>query len=277
MLREGVVVVTGGGSGIGRALCLSFAREPQVTHVVAADMDIAGAETTAEMVRAAQDGHDDAASASAQRLDAGNNAQIKALVEQVEATYGAISVFVANAGIGTDDESDAGWHKISQVNMMQHVYVARHVVPRLVARGGGSIVITSSAAGLLTQIGSMSYAMTKAAAVSAAEFLAVTHGEQGVHVCCLCPQAVRTPMIAGQDEAQLVAAVNDVLEPEDVADETVAVVKGGKEFLVLPHKVVGEYIKRKTSDYTRWISGMQRLQSRYTKAMGAARAHTSKL
>jgi NAD(P)-dependent dehydrogenase (short-subunit alcohol dehydrogenase family) len=268
MLHEGVVVVTGGGSGIGRSLCLAFAKEPQCTHVVAADLDVVGAEATAAMVGAA---------GSAYRLDAGDDAAIKALVERVEAEHGPIAVFVANAGIGIDDESDAGWEMTWRVNTMQHVFVSRHVVPRMVARGGGSLVVTASAAGLLTQIGSMSYAMSKAAAVSAAEFLAITHGEQGIHVSCLCPQAVNTPMIAEQKEEELVAAVDAVLEPEDVADEVVATVKAGTEFLILPHKVVGKYIARKTADYTRWIGGMQRLQSRYSKAMEAARGRVAKL
>jgi NAD(P)-dependent dehydrogenase (short-subunit alcohol dehydrogenase family) len=142
---------------------------------------------------------------------------------------------------------------------MAHVYAARHLVPRMKARGGGYLLNTASAAGLLSQIGSVTYAVTKHAAVALAEWIAITHGRDGIRVSVLCPQAVRTPMTAG---GAGVAGVDGMIEPEDAAQAVVEALRE-ERFLVLPHPTVAEYIKRKTTDYDRWIRGMQRLQDRY--------------
>ena len=142
---------------------------------------------------------------------------------------------------------------------MAHVYAARHLVPRMIARGGGYLLHTASAAGLLSQIGIAPYAVTKHAAVSLAEWIAITHGHQGIKVSVLCPQAVRTAMIAGNEDD--VASVDGIMEPEQVAE---AVVRGlaAEKFLILPHPKVADYMQRKATDRDRWITGMNRLQEK---------------
>jgi short-subunit dehydrogenase len=142
---------------------------------------------------------------------------------------------------------------------MSHVYAARHLVPRMKQRGGGYLLNTASAAGLLSQIGSVTYAVTKHAAVALAEWIAITHGRDGIKVSVLCPQAVRTPMTAG---GAGVAGVDGMIEPEQVAESVIQALRA-EHFLVLPHPEVAEYIKRKTSDYDRWLHGMRRLQDQY--------------
>jgi len=186
-------------------------------------------------------------------------------------------------GIGVTDEQ---WDLMQGVNVMQHVYVNRCVVPRMIARGGGSIVITASAAGLLTQVGSFTYAVTKAAAVACAEWLSVTHGADGIAVNCLCPQAVATNL--GATSAKMrgdappaveitnpdtpgVAGGDGVLTAEETAEEVLRCMADG-EFLVLPHKEVRTYMERKATDTDRWITGMRRLNN----AFGAQNAFYSR-
>ena len=144
---------------------------------------------------------------------------------------------------------------------MAHVWAARHVVPLMIARGGGYLLNTASAAGLLSQIGSAPYAVTKHAAVGLAEWLAITHGDKGIKVSVLCPQAVRTAMTAGNPDG--VASVDGMMEPEELAE---SVIRGleAEDFLILPHPQVLDYMRRKTGDYNRWIGGMKKLQRVYT-------------
>ena len=190
--------------------------------------------------------------------------EVEEAVDRIERELGPIDLFCSNAGIlvmGGSEVPDADWDRIWQVNLMAHVHAARALVPRMLARGGGYLLNTASAAGLLTQIGSAPYAVTKHAAVSFAEWLSITHGARGLKVSVLCPQAVRTAMIAGSDEGG-VAGVDGVLEPEQVAS---AVVEGlaDERFLILPHPDVLDYLRRKTGDYDRWLRGMRRLQERF--------------
>ena len=246
-----VVVVTGGASGIGRALCERFARDG-ARHVVVADMNGAGAELVARTI-----------GGSSAQLDVSAEAQIAALIERVERDQGPIELFCSNAGIGTGrglETTDDVWDSIWRVNLMSHVYAAKHMVPRMIKRGGGYLLNTASAAGLLSQIGSVTYAVTKHAAVSLAEWIAITHGNDGIKVSVLCPQAVRTAMTAGNPDG--VASVDGMLEPEQVAD-AVTQALDEERFLVLPHPVVLQYLQRKTADYDRWLQGMRRLQTRY--------------
>ncbi len=251
-LKDKVTVITGAASGIGRALAVKFQAEGAKT-IICADMDMAGAEETAAMT-----------GGIAWALDVSKEEGIKALIEQVEDTHGGIDLFVSNAGIGfaggAEVENEA-WQLIWDVNVMAHVWAARHIVPRMLGRGGGYLLNTASAAGLLSQIGSAPYAVTKHAAVSFAEWLAITYGKQGLKVSVLCPQAVRTNMTA--DNPDGVASVDGMMEPEDVAAECVNVIRA-ETFLVLPHKEVGEYIKRKAGDYDRWLGGMQKLNELYS-------------
>ena len=249
------VVITGGANGIGRALARRFAAEG-ARGIVVADLDADGAATVAEEV-----------GGLAVSTNVGVEADIKKLVERAEERFGPIDLFCSNAGIavgGGVEVPDETWQQIWDVNLMAHVWAARAVLPGMIARGEGYLLHTASAAGLLTNIGAAPYAVTKHAVVALAEWLSITHGDQGIKVSCLCPQGVRTNMLLGGDPND--AATGSVLlqgaiEPEDVAE---AVVQGlaAERFLILPHPEVGEYFRRKADDYDRWLSGMRRLQAR---------------
>jgi NAD(P)-dependent dehydrogenase (short-subunit alcohol dehydrogenase family) len=237
------VVVTGAASGIGAALASRFEREG-ARAVVRADVQPADGVLSCDVTK---------------------EADLVALVDGAEARHGAIDLFCSNAGIlggfGFLDVSDDEWRRTIDVNVMAHIWAARHLVPRMIERGGGYLLHTASAAGLLTQIGAAPYAVTKHAAVAFAEWLAITYGDAGVKVSVLCPQAVRTGMTAGTESGG-VAGVDGMLEPEAVAD---AVVEGlaAERFLILPHPQVAEYFRRKATDYDRWLAGMRRLQGRF--------------
>jgi NAD(P)-dependent dehydrogenase (short-subunit alcohol dehydrogenase family) len=245
------VVVTGGANGIGAAMARRFADEG--ARVVVADLD-----EEALMVVAAETG------GLGVPTDVRHEHQIASLIAAAEARYGPIDLFCSNAGIvveGGEDASDAVWERSIAVNLLAHIYAARVLVPRMIARGGGYLLNTASAAGLLTQIGSAPYSVTKHGAVAFAEWLSITYGDEGLKVSVLCPQAVRTNMTAGTEEGG-VAGVDGMLEPEAVAD---AVIDGldTERFLILPHPVVADYFRRKADDYDRWLLGMRRLQARY--------------
>ena len=245
-----VVVVTGGASGIGEALCRRFAAEG-AKGIVVADVN----EELAKVLAAEIGG-------AAIACDVSKEEDVIRLVRFAEETYGQIDLFCSNAGIiamgGVECPNDK-WQKIWEVNVMGHVYAARAVFPVMINRGGGAFMITASAAGLLSQIGSAPYSVTKHAAVGLAENLSITYGDQGIKIFALCPQAVRTAM-AGPDGG--VAAVDGLMEPSYLAG---AVIEGLKkdEFLILPHPEVKAYMQRKTGDYDRWLLGMRRLQARF--------------
>lgn len=250
-LQDRIIVVTGAASGIGRALAQRFAAEG-ARLVVCADRDEPGARATAESFGGV-----------AVKVDVSKGAEIRDLIEMVESEHGPIDLFCSNAGIGVGggaETPDADWQRILDINVMAHVWAARHLVPRMAARGGGYLLNTSSAAGLLSQIGSAPYAVTKHAAVGLAEWLAITHGDQGIKVSVLCPQAVRTAMTAGNPDG--VASIDGMMEPDVLAD---SVVKGieAEEFLILPHPEVLTYMRNKTNDYGRWIGGMRKLNRRF--------------
>lgn len=249
-LKDKIVVVTGGAGGIGRAMALAFAAEG-ARHVAVADMNEEGVAETAAMI-----------GGSSARLDVSDESAIKAYIDKVESDIGPIDLFCSNAGIGIGEGLDTPndvWETIWQVNTMSHMYAARHLVPKMVARGGGYLLNTASAAGLLAQIGSITYSVTKAAAVAMAEWISITHGNEGIKVSVLCPQAVRTAMTAGGPG---VAGVDGMMEADDVAK---VVVEGLRDerFLILPHPEVASYVERKGADRDRWLTGMRRLQERY--------------
>lgn len=261
-----VVVVTGAASGIGRAMARRFAVEG-ARAVVVADRDADGAQRVADEINAgdgnAGDGNTgDGNTALAVTTDVADEASVLPLVERTHDHVGGapIDLFCSNAGIATGagvDTPDDDWQRIWDINVMAHVFAARAVLPGMLARGEGYLLNTASAAGLLSQIGSAPYAVTKHAAVALAEWLSITHGDAGIKVSCLCPQGVRTPMLG--DGGALLGP--GAIEPEDVAE---AVVEGlrAEEFLILPHPEVREYFRRKGDDYERWLKGMRRLQSR---------------
>jgi NAD(P)-dependent dehydrogenase (short-subunit alcohol dehydrogenase family) len=250
-IKDRIIVVTGAASGIGRELARRFAKEG-ARLVVCSDIDGEGAATVAKEIGGVSF-----------RTNVGLETDIQQMIDAVEADHGPIYMFCSNAGIGIGggaEASDDGWQRIWDINVMAHVWAARHLVPRMATRGGGYLVNTASAAGLLSQIGSAPYAVTKHAAVGLAEWLAITHGDQGIKVSVLCPQAVRTAMTAGNPDG--VASVDGMIEPEDVAECCVRAIEA-EDFLILPHPVVLDYMRRKTGDYNRWIRGMQKLNRQY--------------
>lgn len=250
-VADKIIVVTGGASGIGRALARRFSADG-AKHVVVADLNGDDAQAVADEI-----------GGSAATLDVSNESQVIALIEATENDHGPIDLFCSNAGIGLGrgiDASDEDWQTIWEVNLMAHVYAARNLIPRMAARGGGYLLNTASAAGLLSQVGSVTYAVTKHAAVALAEWLAITHGRDGIKVSVLCPQAVRTAMTAGNEGG--VASVDGMIEAEQVAD-TVIEALAEERFLVLPHPEVAKYIQNKANDYDRWLRGMRRLNDEY--------------
>ena len=250
-IKDKIVVVTGAASGIGRALAQRFAKEG-AKKVICSDINGDGARAVAAEV-----------GGRAFETNVGLEADIKTLIETVEAEEGPIDLFCSNAGIGVAGGAEASndaWQRIWDINVMAHVWAARHLVPLMAARGGGYLLNTASAAGLLSQIGSAPYAVTKHAAVGLAEWLAITHGDQGVKVSVLCPQGVRTAMTAGDPDG--VASVDGMMEPEELAEVVVKAI-AAEDFLILPHPQVLDYMRHKTANYGRWIGGMRKLNRLY--------------
>lgn len=259
-LNGKVVVVTGGAGGIGSALCQRFAAEG-ARAVVVADLEAEGAGRVAQQVT------DAGSEGLAVPTDVSDAAQVTELVERASDAFGPVDLYCSNAGIALGGGADApleSWQRSWDVNVMATVHAARALLPAVLARGEGYLLVTASAAGLLTNLGAAPYTATKHAAVALAEWLAITHGDAGLKVSCLCPQGVRTPMLLqGLDDTggSAVLASGGMLEPEDVAQ---AVVDGlaDERFLILPHPEVAEYQRRKVEDEDRWLRGMRRLQAR---------------
>jgi NAD(P)-dependent dehydrogenase (short-subunit alcohol dehydrogenase family) len=262
-LNDRVVVVTGGGSGIGEAIALA-ARAEGARHVVVADLDGAQAARVAALV-----------GGTGVQVDVRDESAIQRLVADTEDAHGPIDLFVSNAGYVTTaglEDPNASIQRMWEVHCMAHIYAARAVLPSMIARGEGYLLNTASAAGLLTQIGSMSYSITKAAAVALAEWLSVSHHHQGIRVSVLCPQAVRTNIVVNSPDnlgaSELkdgildggVAGVDGVLEPADVAALCIEAIRE-ERFLILPHPEVATYEQRKATDRDRWLTGMRRFQS----------------
>ncbi len=256
-LRDKVVVVTGGANGIGRALCRSFAAEG-ARAVVVADLDGSEAQKVAREI-----------GGLAIPTDVSVEGDLVSLANRVAQVYGPIDLFCSNAGIALEggiEVSNSDWRRIWEVNVIAHVYAARAVIPAMIARGQGYLLQTASAAGLLTQIGSAPYSVTKHAAVAFAEWLSITYGAAGVKVSCLCPLGVNTKMLRGTHGGVAAMLRENAIEPELVADAVVAGL-AEERFLILPHPVVAEYFQRKANDYDRWLRGMRRLQDKISKAV----------
>ncbi len=251
--RGKVCVVTGAASGIGEAVARAYA-EAGARGVVIADLN---AEKLAAV--AADIG------ALAVPTDVSKEADIKALIAAAEAKFGPVDVYYSNAGIsrsGMEDASDADWDLNWRVHVLSHVFAARVLVPGMLARGSGYLLNTASAAGLLTSMNSMAYGVTKSAAVSLAEHLAIQYGDRGICVSVLCPQSVLTGMTSGRPGA---ASVDGVMTAAEVAHIVLDAMEA-ERFMILSHPAVHEYEQRKTRDRNRWLTGMRRLR---TKIYGA--------
>jgi NAD(P)-dependent dehydrogenase (short-subunit alcohol dehydrogenase family) len=242
-LRDKVCVVTGGASGIGKALVERFKAEG-ARAVVAADLKLSEAAGIA--------------------CDVSSERQVKDLVDKVIARHGRIDLFCSNAGIIERtglDAPDEAWRRTMDVNFMAHLYAARAVIPRMLAQGGGYLLNTASAAGLLMQVDSATYTVSKHAAVAFAEWLAVNYHARGIRVSCLCPQGVRTPMLLGPKGNRRSFLLEGSVSAEHVAECVVRAIES-ETFLVLPHPEVAEYERRKTADRDRWLAGMRKLKAK---------------
>ncbi|MBT5139209.1 MAG: SDR family oxidoreductase [Acidimicrobiaceae bacterium] len=251
-IKDSVVVVTGAASGIGRAMAQRFAADGAGT-VVVADIDGDGAAAVAHEI-----------GAQAETLDVTDEEAQLSMINRTEAQWGPIELWCGNAGVASNgglELDNKAWEFNWQVNVMAHVITGRHMIPRWIERGSGHFLITASAAGLLTNLGTAPYAVTKHGAVALAEWIAITHGDEGVRVSCLCPQGVRTPMTEADGEMAIeVVKAMGMIEPEDVAD-CVAAGIASDDFLILPHPDVSRYEQRRAGDRQRWLSGMRKLQA----------------
>jgi len=242
-LTDKICVVTGGARGIGQALATRFAAEG-ARAVVVADLGLTQDQGIA--------------------CDVSKEEEIVRLVETVIARHGRIDLFCSNAGIiersGLEAPLEA-WRRTMDVNFMAHLYAARAVVPHMLTQGGGYLLQTASAAGLLMQVDSATYTVSKHAAVAFAEWLAVNYHDRGIRVSCLCPQGVRTPMLLGPSGDRKSFLLEGSVSPEYVAECCVKAIEA-ETFLVLPHAEVADYEKRKTTDRDRWLAGMRRMKAK---------------
>jgi NAD(P)-dependent dehydrogenase (short-subunit alcohol dehydrogenase family) len=265
-LAGGVAVVTGGGSGIGRALCLALAQS-DVRHVVAADLSLDAARQVAAAINSANP----QCAAAALELDVADSGAVASTVDRVESEIGPIDLWCSNAGIhvgeGLGEVGD--WRKSFDVNVMGHVNAARFVVPHMAKRKSGHLVITASAAGLLTDFRCAPYAASKHAAVALAEWLSITHADDGISISCVCPEGVRTGMT--KSDSLKAGVSSNFLEPEDVARQILEALKT-QRFLVLPHPKVAEYEQRRAENRENWLDRMRAARRRLTQPTPSAAA-----
>jgi NAD(P)-dependent dehydrogenase (short-subunit alcohol dehydrogenase family) len=260
-----VIVVTGGGSGIGAGLVRRFAQEGAAAIVVA---DLAGDKAAAVAAEVAA-----TVPTLTVALDVSKEAEVQALIAQATQRFGRVDVLCSNAGIIRDGGLEApndDWQRCWDVNLMAHVYGARAVLPQMVARGEGYLVHTASAAGLLAHPTSATYSVTKHAAVSFAEWVAMNYGDKGIRVSCLCPQGVRTEMLLGRGGDRQSFLLEGSVSTEQVAEAVVQAMRT-ETFLVLPHPEVLDYVRGKAADEDRWLAGMRRLRAKSQAMAGGSR------
>jgi NAD(P)-dependent dehydrogenase (short-subunit alcohol dehydrogenase family) len=225
--------------------------------VIVADIDGGGATTVAREI-----------GGTAIRCNVADEDDVRQLVEQVESSQGRIDIFCSNAGVavgGGPETSTSEWQRLWEVNVMSHVFVARHALPGMLKRRDGYLLGTVSAAGLLNHVLAAPYGVTKAAALSLFEWLAIAYGDQGIKVSCLCPQGVKTDMLAAEARVGIEFLTANALEPEAVADIVLEGMRN-EAFLILPHPEVAEFYQRKAGDYDRWLRGMRRLRARIVES-----------
>jgi NAD(P)-dependent dehydrogenase (short-subunit alcohol dehydrogenase family) len=252
-LEDKVAIVTGGARGIGRALAERFKAEG-ARMVVVVDLDVEGANAVAAQIDGVGMGADVSVEDDILRVTA-----------ETERQFGRVDIFCSNAGIHCEDPSTAAstsselWNRMWGVNVMAHVYAAKAALPGMLDLGEGYFLNTASAAGVLNHPNSAPYATTKHAAVGFAESLAIAHGDEGIGVSVICPQAVRTAMLGDREVGGAVVG-DGVLEPEDVAQSAIEAI-AEERFMVLPHPEVLTYMRHKASDYDRWLKGMRRVRA----------------
>ena len=265
-LTDRRIVITGAGSGIGRALAERFAAE-RPRALVLADINQEAVETVAEGLGEV---------ATPVRADVGREEDVRKLVDRAREVGGHVDLFCSNAGIpgpegGPLEASDDEWDRAWRINVMAHVWAARALLPEMLERGDGYLLSTASAAGILTQVGALVYSVTKHAAVAVAEWLSITYGDRGIKVSCLCPLGVRTPMLetALEDSVGGAALLRDeLLEPAEVAEAVVAGIRQ-ERLLIFPHPQVGKYMAYKGGDNERWLAGMRRMVRQAREEGGA--------
>jgi NAD(P)-dependent dehydrogenase (short-subunit alcohol dehydrogenase family) len=250
-VKDKIILVTGGANGIGKALCERFARDG-ARKIIVADLDFEKAHKVAESINGL-----------AYKLDVSNESQVKDVIKKVLDKFGQIDLVCSNAGIageaGSLDVSNDIWRNIYEVNVLSHLYLARAVFPSMIEKGAGYFLLTVSAAGLLTHFDAAPYSVSKHAALALAENLAIEFHDAGVRISCLCPQGVKTAMIASAENEPENFLTAEAITTKECAE---AVVKGleSENFLILPHAEVGQYIINKAENYDRWLHSLRKMR-----------------
>ncbi len=247
-IENKVVVVTGGSGGIGQALANTFINE-NAKVVILLDINFDHFELENNNL-------------ISKICDVTDEKELIRIIDEINLEFGLIDIFCSNAGIlslGNEQSSIDDWNKNWNLHVMSHVFAAKKLIPDMLKRRSGYFVNTSSAAGLLNHIDSVTYSTTKHAAIGFAEWIAITYGKRGIGVSILCPQAVETAMTKGRENE--VSALDGMMKPEQVALDVIKAIKEGT-FLISPHKQVLGYFQNKANNYSRWIGGMQKLRQK---------------
>ena len=247
-IENKVIVVTGGSGGIGRALAASFIHE-KAKVVILLDINFDKFESKNHNL-------------ISKICDVTDEKELTKIIDEINHEFGLVDIFCSNAGIlslGNEQTSIKDWNKNWDLHVMSHVFAAKKLIPEMLKRGSGYFVNTSSAAGLLSHIDSVTYSTTKHAAIGFAEWIAITYGKQGIGVSILCPQAVETAMTKGRENE--VSALDGMMRPEQVALDVIKAIKE-ETFLISPHEQVLGYFQNKANNYSRWIGGMQKLRQK---------------
>ena len=247
-IENKVIVVTGGSGGIGQALAVRFFHE-KAKAVIVLDINFDNFDTHCNKL-------------ISKVCDVTNEKELTRIIDEINNEYGLIDIFCSNAGIlslGNEQSSIEDWNKNWNLHVMSHVFAAKKLIPEMLKRGSGYFVNTSSAAGLLSHIDSVTYSTTKHAAIGFAEWIAITYGKQGIGISILCPQAVETAMTKGRENE--VSALDGMMKPSQVALDVIKAIKE-ETFLISPHEQVLSYFQNKANNYSRWIGGMQKLRQK---------------